>query len=90
MGDIIAYVQDAVMVFASPGHMAREEGHMTFVEEPWVPIGSLVASMDMVCWVHHGGHDPQWRRSQRKRLQLEKLPWRKSISFQFYFLIIEN
>lgn len=35
------------------------------------------------------GYTLQWQRSQRKRLQLEELQWRKSISFQFFFLIIE-
>ena len=65
---------------------------MTSLEEPWVPIGSLVASMDMVCWMHHGGHGlgglHDLHGLQRKRLQLEELQWRKPISFQFYFLFI--
>ena len=66
---------------------------MTSLEEPWVPIGSLVASMDMVCWVRVvGGHGlddlHDLHGLQRKRSQLEELQWRKSISFQFYFLII--
>ena len=60
--------------------MAREEP-TAFVEEPFVPIGSLVGA-SMVSGVH-GSHG-----LQRKRSQLAELQWRKSTSLEF-FLIIE-